>query len=67
MLSNNPDVEITYFIQDERKEGGKYKTIKNKIRKIDSYNQAIVMQDDLKIPIKEIIDISSDIFRNIIF
>lgn len=67
VLSNNPDVEITYFIPDERKDGGKYETIKNKIKKIDTYNQAIVMQDDLKIPIKEIIDISSDIFRNIIF
>lgn len=67
MLLNNPDVEITYFIPDERKDGGKYETIKNKIKKIDNYNQTIIMQDGLKIPIKEIIDISSDIFRNIIF
>ncbi len=67
MLLNNPDVEITYFIPDERKDGGKYETIKNKIKKIDNYNQTIIMQDGLKIPIKEIIDIRSDIFRNVIF
>lgn len=66
MLLNNPDVEITYFIPDERKDGGKYETIKNKIKKIDNYNQTIIMQDGLKIPIKEIIDIRSDIFRNVI-
>ena len=67
MLLNNPDVEITYFIPDERKDGGKYETLKNKIKKIDNYNQTIIMQDGLKIPIKEIIDIRSDIFRNVIF
>lgn len=67
MILNNPDVEITYFIPDERKDGGKYETIKNKIKKIDNYNQTIIMQDGLKIPIKEIIDIRSDIFRNVIF
>ena len=39
----------------------------NKIKKIDNYNQTIIMQDGLKIPIKEIIDIRSDIFRNVIF
>ena len=39
--------------------------IKNKVKKIDNYNQAIIMQDELKIDINEIIDIKSDIFNNI--
>lgn len=65
MLHNNPEIEITYYVPDKIKDGGKYETIKNKVKKIDNYNQAIIMQDDLKIDINEIIDIKSDIFKNI--
>lgn len=66
-LSNYPEVEITYFIPDKRKEGGKYVTIKGKVKKIDNYSQTIIIQDNLRIAIKEIIDINGDIFKNIIF
>lgn len=65
MLHNNPEIEIKYYVPDKIKDGGKYETIKNKVKKIDNYNQAIIMQDDLKIDINEIIDIKSDIFNNI--
>ena len=82
MLSDNPEVEITYFIPDTRKDGGKYETIINNVKKIDSYNEHIIMQNNLKIEInkkkmimqndainniKEIIDINSNIFKNLKF
>ena len=66
-LLTKPELEITYFIPDIRKDGGRYETIINNVKKIDNYNEQIVMQDDLKINIKEIIDINSDIFKNISF
>ena len=64
MLSDNPEVEITYFIPDTRKDGGKYETIINNVKKIDSYNEHIIMQNNLKIEIKEIINNNSNIFKN---
>ena len=67
MLSDNPEVEITYFIPDTIKDGGKYETIINNVKKIDSYNEHIIMQNNLKIEIKEIININSNIFKNISF
>ena len=67
MLSDNPEVEITYSIPDTRKDGGKYETIINNVKKIDSYNEHIIMQNNLKIEIKEIININSNIFKNISF
>lgn len=67
MLSDNPEVEITYFIPDTKKDGGKYETIINNVKKIDSYNEHIIMQNNLKIEIKEIININSNIFKNISF
>ncbi len=65
-ISSNPKVEITYFIPDERKNGGKYITINNNIEKIDKYKEQFTMQNGLKIDIKEILNINSEAFKNIL-
>ena len=57
MIKEQPKIEITYFIPDERKEGGKYETIKNSIKKIDEYKNRLIMIDGLSIAMNEIIDI----------
>ena len=67
MLSNNPELEITYFISDSKKEGGRYDTIIDSIKKIDNYKQQFIMKNGLIIDIIEIININSDIFKNIRF
>ena len=67
MLSVQPELEITYFIPDDKKDGGKYETILDNIKKIDNYNQQMIMRNGTIINIKEIIDINSDIFKNIKF
>mgnify|MGYP000000732599 CR=1 FL=1 len=56
-IKEQPKIEITYFIPDERKEGGKYETIKNSIKKIDEYKNRLIMIDGLSIAMNEIIDI----------
>ena len=63
MLSDNPEVEITYFIPDDKKDGGRYETILDNINKIDIYKQQMIMQNGTIIDIKEIIDINSDVFK----
>ena len=67
MLSNNPELELTYFISDSKKKGGRYDTIIDSIKKIDNYKQQFIMKNGLIIDIKEIININSDIFKNIRF
>ena len=57
MLSNNPELEITYFIPDDKKEGGIYTTVTDNVKKIDEYMQLIICDNGTKIPISEIIDI----------
>lgn len=56
---NNKDKEyiITYFIKDNKKSGGEYKEIIGKIKRIDEYNELIIMTNKTKIPIKDIIKI----------
>ena len=45
-----PDVVITYFKPDERKEGGAYTTVSGRIKKIDTCGRILVMEDGTKIP-----------------
>lgn len=65
-LDQHPQIEITYFVPDNKKDGGRYETINNSIRKIDEYYNKIIMNNGTYIDIDEIIDIQSEIFNNII-
>ena len=56
--NNKKVVTITYFIKDKIKKGGAYKKEKGIIKKIDSYNGQIILEDNKKISINEIIDIN---------
>ena len=56
-ISQRPSVSITYFLPDTKKAGGEYVTITGTIKKIDGYNQVIVLENRIEIPINEIIDI----------
>ena len=56
-ISRKPLVEITYFVPDNRKRGGKYVTISGNVRRIDDYNREISFTDDLSIPLDDIYSI----------
>ena len=58
-------VEITYFVPDERKEGGAYNTAIGTVKKIDEYQRLVVLTDGTEIPIVEIIEISGAMFRSL--
>ena len=62
-IENQPQVTIIYFRSDDKKEGGKYITCNNIIKKIDIYKKAIIMLDETVIQIPMIIDIKGDIFK----
>ena len=66
-IKEQPQIEITYFIPDSKKDGGKYETICNAIQKIDMYTNEFVMLDDTKIDIDNIIDIQGNLFQKISF
>ena len=57
-ISKKPLVTITYFISDDKKQGGKYVTIKAKIIKIDSDNKAILLENKNIVYIKDILNIN---------
>ena len=56
-LEEHPEVAVTYFVKDERKEGGKYRTIEGRVKKMDSYHQTMIFEDEICIPVEDVIEI----------
>ncbi len=48
---------FTYFKEDEKKEGGRYITTQGIIKKLDGYENAIILSDGTKINLEDIIEI----------
>lgn len=57
LIKNSPEVEITYFIPDEKKDGGKYITEKGNAKRIDYINRFIKFTDNKKIILDDVIDV----------
>ena len=57
LIKNNPVVEITYFIPDVKKDGGKYITEKGNVKRIDYINRFIKFTDNKKIILDDVIDV----------
>ncbi len=53
-ILKKPQVEITYFVSDERKSGGEYITITGNVRRIDDHNREIVFTDGLTVKIDDV-------------
>ena len=54
-LDEKPKVTVTYFVADERKEGGKYVTHFGELFKFDESNRVLCLKDGTKIALKDII------------
>lgn len=55
-----PEITITYFVPDLKKDGGEYIEAKGIVKKIDIYSQKIIFTDGLKVSIDDILDIESE-------
>ncbi len=57
--NEHPYVEITHFIPDDRKKGGRYEILHSYLHRIDDLGQHLVLADKKIIPFDHIVDISS--------
>ncbi len=64
-LDEEPEVTITYFEPDKKKDGGAYISITGTVKRIDEYERIVLMSDDKKIRIDEIYAIESDLFYSL--
>ena len=61
-LDTQPQVSITYFVPDEKKEGGSYQKEFVTIIKIDALSQTITTTTSI-IPIQHVSEVESDLFQ----
>lgn len=64
-LDDAPEVTITYFQPDERKAGGKYVSVTGAVKKVDDFEQRIIMQNGTKIPVDDVLSINGELFSSL--
>lgn len=57
-IKERPEVTITYFQPDERKEGGEYITVTGRVRRIDEVNGVLIFDNEMMVAIDKITDVS---------
>ena len=61
-IHEHPELEVTYFIADEKKTGGVYQTLHGVLKKIDAIQRTLVLMDGTRIEIQDILRLESRIF-----
>ena len=59
-IDEQPEIEVTYFVPDELKDGGRYVMLRSCIRRIDEYAREIVFSDGTRIALDTVAEIKMD-------
>ena len=62
VLYAEPEVEITYFVPDERKSGGAYRTVSGVVKKADEFARRLTLTDGTVIPMEDVLMLDGAIF-----
>ena len=61
-LSASPEVRVTYFLADERKEGGAYRSVTGRVKKLDALAGTLTLQGGEIIPFADIAALDGEVF-----
>lgn len=61
-LDEEPIITVTYFVPDDKKDGGAYMDYTGILKRIDEYEHILIMMDKTIIPIEEVYKIESELF-----
>lgn len=64
-LDDHPEIAVTYFQPDEKKEGGAYGIAAGMLKKIDDYARVLVFMDGKRIAIENILEIEGAMFKSL--
>ena len=63
-LSMEPEIAITYFVPDARKEGGSYLRTIGTVKKLDDMEHKVIMANGTSIPMDDIYEIEGSILED---
>lgn len=64
-INIHPEISITYFLPDTKKDGGEYVTAIGSLKRIDEYERMLIFVDGRKIPMDEIANIDGNLFKDL--
>ena len=51
----HPEITVTYFLPDERKEGGEYATLTGRLKRLDPVERVLLFETGERVPIGDIL------------
>ena len=64
-LEEQPQITFTYFQPDARKSGGSYSSVTSAVKKLDTFDRVILLQNGMKLSMENILDMDAAIFSAI--
>ena len=62
-ISERPEVTVTWFRPDEKKDGGAYVTTAGRLKKIDQVERILILMDGTRIPLEDVAALESGCFQ----
>ena len=64
-IDEQPEITITWFQPDERKDGGAYLTTTSRLKKLRELERLLLLADGTEIPLEDVVALESDIFQTL--
>ena len=65
-IDEQPEITITWFQPDEKKDGGAYLTTTGRLKKLRELERLLVLADGAEIPLEDVVALESGIFQTLI-
>ena len=65
-IDEQPEITITWFQPDEKKDGGAYLTTTGRLKKLRELERILVLADGTEIPMEDVVALESGIFQTLI-
>lgn len=59
-----PEIKVTYFQPDEKKDGGAYVSVSGSVKKVDGYRRQIRFTDGTALPMENLVSIEGELFKD---
>ncbi len=61
-LTERPEITVTYFQPDAKKDGGAYLTLTGRVKKVEAYEQRLVLEDGRTVAMENIMSMEGQVF-----
>ena len=65
-IDEQPEITVTWFQPDEKKDGGAYLTATGRLKKFRELERILILADGTEIPLEDVVALESGIFRTLI-